>query len=99
MGDNTLNEFLDELFQDSRDTNSVVFRVQYPTEELADDISVYQPLEFAHECTKLKQRLLSSIKDTSGYAVSAKSLLRELTRIGKVWPIIWNSIPTQPIRY
>lgn len=83
--DSLFCDLIDNLFQDSRDTNSIVFRGEYPTEALMDDIAVYQPLEFIHECFKLRHQLLSAMsKDRTGGSGSDLSMSRKITTMGRV---------------
>jgi hypothetical protein len=79
-------ELLDNLYQDPRDTHSLVFPGEYPPEALLDDIAVFQPLELIHECMKLRYLVLPRLnkavaKDNRG---DISSLSRRLSRLGKV---------------
>lgn len=87
MEDHAFCEFTDRLFQESRDTNATMYRSEYPAEELADDIAIYHPLDFFHECTKLHRRLLSHLRDVKANqepVSSPRALLEHLGRIGRV---------------
>jgi len=83
--DSLFRDFIDSLFQDSRDTNSIVFRGEYPTEALMDDIAVYQPLEFIHECVKMRHLLLSTVARVETEETrSATSMSRRIASMGRV---------------
>jgi hypothetical protein len=85
MDHNHFSEFATHLFQDSRDTNSIVFHDQYPQEALIDDIAVYQPLELCHECAILRHWLLSNMhKENMEGSPSALSFSRKVAMIGRV---------------
>lgn len=79
-------DLLDQLYHDTRDTNSLVFEGNYPPEALLDDIAVYQPLELIHECIKLRYSLLPLTQGTKAKQKcgNISHLSRKLSQLGKV---------------
>ncbi|KAI9148286.1 hypothetical protein HJFPF1_12114 [Paramyrothecium foliicola] len=87
MKDDEFTASLDRLFQENCDVNAAVFNDDYPAEAFADDMSVHQALEFAQECSKLRPRFLSFIRN--GIAgpsrnMEAQTSFEKLNLLGKV---------------
>ena len=81
----------DRLFEEARVCLPQLWGVEYPVEELMDDIENYRPLKFVHACQKLKLRVLNFGKCTLGnmdHTDSAEDLWNTISSLGEVRTIL-----------
>lgn len=77
----------DRLFEEARVCVPQLWDVEYPVDELLDDIENYRPLKFVHLCQKLKLRIWSlgrALIQNAADLEESYSVWEEIEQIGEV---------------